>query len=84
MIIQCIREHIRRWVCRDCDNCDHGPDFTRLDRAEKLHAFSSLAVSKAAEKQAARVSDMRIAANAAVKRLVHDKKVIEERGDSDL
>jgi hypothetical protein len=84
MILHCLRERIRRWVCPQCENCDLTANTTRLERAEKLHAMSSLAVSREAEKQVRRVSDMRIAANAAVKRLVHDKHQIEERDGSDF
>ena len=84
MILQCLRERIRRWVCRDCDASSQVVDLSRLDRAEQLHALSSLAVSREAEKQIRRVSDMRVAANAAVKRLVHDKRQIEERDGSEV
>ncbi|WP_267422463.1 hypothetical protein [Methylobacterium sp. GC_Met_2] len=50
MILHCHRERIRRWVCPQCENCDLTADTTRLERAEKLHAISSLAVSREAEK----------------------------------
>ena len=54
-------------------------DLDRLNRAEKLHTLSGLAVSREAEQQVRRVSDMRVAANAAVKRLAHEKRDLEER-----
>lgn len=41
--------------------------------------MSSLAVAREVAKQGHRVSDMRVAANSAVKRLAHDRRQIEER-----
>jgi hypothetical protein len=50
---------------------------SRLDRAEQLHTLSGLAVANETEKSIKRVSDMRIAATAAVKRLAHEKREIQ-------
>lgn len=85
MIREAIRDRIRKWVCPQCEHCEQEhPETKRLERAEKLHTLSSLAVSREAEKQVRRVSDMRVAANAAVKRLVHDKRQIEETDGSEV
>ncbi len=85
MIREAIRNRVRKWVCPQCDHCEQEPpEAKRLDRAEQLHAISSLAVSREAEKQVRRVSDMRVAANAAVRRLVHDKRQIEETDGSEV
>ena len=84
MILQCLLDKIRRWAAPPCEHCEEAVDNSRLERAETLHRISSLAVSREAEKQVHRVSDMRIAASAAVKRLNHEKRVIEERPGSDL
>lgn len=84
MIREAIRRRVRRWVCPACEHFQEPPEARRLQRAEQLHAISSLAVSREAEKQVRRVSDMRIAANSAVKRLLHDKRQIEESDGSEI
>lgn len=45
----------------------------RLDRAEKLHAITEKAAATEKESVVARVGDMRIVANSAVRRLRHDR-----------
>jgi hypothetical protein len=80
MIFHSIREHLRRWLCPGCEACNQQADLTRLDRAEQLHTLSGLAVSIETEKQVKRVSDMRIAATAAVKRLAHEKREMQGEG----
>lgn len=77
MIFACVREHLRRWLCPGCAHCDQQADMSRLDRAEQLHTLSGLAVANETEKSIKRVSDMRIAATAAVKRLAHEKREIQ-------
>jgi hypothetical protein len=80
MIMQALKSRIRRWICPECDS-EHDLQTEgerRLQRAEHLHCLSTDAISAEARKQEARVSDMRIVANAAVARLRHERQELQE------
>lgn len=77
MIMQALRRRIRKWVCPGCDFRDKLPPSPRLERAEQMHTLSVMAVAQETRKQTRRVSDMRVTANAAVRRLNHEQREIE-------
>lgn len=72
-----ILDRLKNGICRIvCPHAAYAPDRSkeeRLDRAEKLHVISSKAAASEAESVRARVGDMRVVANSAVRRLRHDR-----------
>jgi hypothetical protein len=73
MNLTSIKTSICRLICPHAA-CEPNKEIEdRLDRAEQLHEITKKAASTEAASAKARVGDMRVVTNSAVKRLRHDR-----------